>query len=1001
MIIKEIKMNNFKSHANSKITFDKGIVAIIGENGSGKSSIFEAVFFALFGVDSNFKYENIISKNRKSVRVELDFEVRGDNYKIIREYDNGGKAKLYKNGKLYASSISAVNKTVNEILGIDKNLFLNSIYIKQGEIAKFLMLKPSERMETIAKLLGIDEFEKCYQKMGEILKEYKSKLERLEGELSNKESFEQELRDMEKKLQEKIDELSKINETIKKIGKELKDAEDELSNIEKKKLQYEKFISKLEERKTALELNKQKLNTLKYDFNIITEAMKFLEDHKAEYEKYTSVVNRIEEIENKLKDLKESYENYVRLANKKDILEEDIKKLEEFINRSDYKGDLKYIEEEIDKIRNNIEKIEHIKDLIEELRTIYSEIEKIERYKKIKKEFEPYYKRYLELEKKYEELEKLNVEYAKLSQERSLVEENLKKLKIDVEKLSKEINSIDIKKVEESLKSIKEMKKMLEKLQKDKIELNKKIGELNSEISQLRKILIELEKVEGKCPLCKTPIDEKKKMELINQHKLKLSEKLKELDNIEHRINEINNEIEKLTKGIEKEEQLNNIKTIYLEKRKQLEKLTEKLKEQEKYLLQIEKRIENYKIDGKQVDEVLRDVKLEMAEIKQYYDNYLSAKRNLDEIDEEELKNKLNEIETQINGWNREKCKNEIDKLRDEEKKLIKIRDVLMEFNNKREELKKVENLLNEYHQNYRTYLTLNEELDQLKKIKQELKDIYEECTSKMSIIKNIKDRYPTEDVVSYLKDEISNVIKNIKDIEERIKYIRQKLEEINYREEEYEQAKIKVINKRDELEEYKKYEAEINTEIRYIKDSIKKLKEKLNELENISKEREKLSKFIDYLDKIRKIFGRHGFQSYLREKYVPLIQKYLNEAFEEFDLPYSFVELTKDFEVRVHTPEGVLNLENLSGGEQIAVALSLRLAIANALIGNRVECIILDEPTVFLDENRRAKLAEIFKKVKSIPQMIIITHHRELEEIADVIINVKKEGNVSKVSVS
>lgn len=174
MILKEIRMNNFKSHVNSRIKFEKGIVAIIGENGSGKSSIFEAVFFALFGAGSNFNYDTIITKGKKSVYVELDFEVNGNNYKIIREYDSGrGGAKLYKNGKPYATTISAVNKAVNEILGVDRNMFLNSIYIKQGEIAKFLSLKPSEKLETVAKLLGIDEFEKCYQKMGRLLRNMK------------------------------------------------------------------------------------------------------------------------------------------------------------------------------------------------------------------------------------------------------------------------------------------------------------------------------------------------------------------------------------------------------------------------------------------------------------------------------------------------------------------------------------------------------------------------------------------------------------------------------------------------------------------------------------------------------------------------------------------------------------------------------------------------------------------------------------------------------------
>jgi len=61
-----------------------------------------------------------------------------------------------------------------------------------------------------------------------------------------------------------------------------------------------------------------------------------------------------------------------------------------------------------------------------------------------------------------------------------------------------------------------------------------------------------------------------------------------------------------------------------------------------------------------------------------------------------------------------------------------------------------------------------------------------------------------------------------------------------------------------------------------------------------------------------------------------------------------------------------------------------------------------MDEPTTHLDEERRRELVEImksfFREGATIPQMIIITHHRELEDVADTVYRVEKVNGVSKV---
>ena len=71
MIIESIEMENFKSHSNTRVDFNTGISIIIGENGAGKSSILEAVSFALFKQYSGRKIEELVKKGREKMSVTL------------------------------------------------------------------------------------------------------------------------------------------------------------------------------------------------------------------------------------------------------------------------------------------------------------------------------------------------------------------------------------------------------------------------------------------------------------------------------------------------------------------------------------------------------------------------------------------------------------------------------------------------------------------------------------------------------------------------------------------------------------------------------------------------------------------------------------------------------------------------------------------------------------------------------------------------------------------
>ena len=214
-----------------------------------------------------------------------------------------------------------------------------------------------------------------------------------------------------------------------------------------------------------------------------------------------------------------------------------------------------------------------------------------------------------------------------------------------------------------------------------------------------------------------------------------------------------------------------------------------------------------------------------------------------------------------------------------------------------------------------------------------------------------------------------------------------------------FEKLKIKERELQGQFGDSKVREVRLESDIARIKDEIKNSKKRLMELKLKEKERRKLSKFLVLLEDIRRLFHKDELQRDLRTRALPLVESYTREIFEMFDLPYTDLELTDDFNVVLYSSHGEESVDMLSGGERIAAALALRMGIAKALSGSAMELIILDEPTIHLDSQRRQDLVEIIKKLSLVPQTIVVTHDKEFEQAADRLIVVEKVRGISKVS--
>ena len=167
-VITSIELANWKTHKSTKLEFSKGTNIIIGQMGAGKSSIMDAVSFALFGTFPSIQHRKtnisylIRSKPRQEDKatIRLSFEVNGHSYEVERNISQNSpsSATLKRDGTYLQSQPQRVTEEIEKALKIDYDLFSRAVYSQQNSLDYFLNLRSSDRKREIDNLLGLDKF---------------------------------------------------------------------------------------------------------------------------------------------------------------------------------------------------------------------------------------------------------------------------------------------------------------------------------------------------------------------------------------------------------------------------------------------------------------------------------------------------------------------------------------------------------------------------------------------------------------------------------------------------------------------------------------------------------------------------------------------------------------------------------------------------------------------------------------------------------------------------
>jgi len=110
-------------------------------------------------------------------------------------------------------------------------------------------------------------------------------------------------------------------------------------------------------------------------------------------------------------------------------------------------------------------------------------------------------------------------------------------------------------------------------------------------------------------------------------------------------------------------------------------------------------------------------------------------------------------------------------------------------------------------------------------------------------------------------------------------------------------------------------------------------------------------------------------------------------------------IEIGDDFNIFINVLGDRLPVKNASGGEKVGIAIAMRLALAELIMGRSPTTLILDEPTVYLDDERRRCIFNIISELaRSLKQVIVVTHDEAVIDIANKVIRVENRGGISVV---
>lgn len=930
MKINRIHLENYRIHDKLDVEFDSGINLLLGENGKGKSSILEAIGYALF--DSELRGGNqreAIKYGKKSAKIEIEFTgIDGEDYIVTRKIP--GSTSIYKKDNPDFQLIGKEDR-IRELCGIKgdlKGIYDNVIVAKQNEFISSFKEKDNEREKIFNKVFNTDIYKKIYEGYS---------------------------RDAVNRYEKDIEIERSSMENIAEIMEDSADIKEKLEFEKGRAKEYNSSLALLNEEKSKVKEFLNSYNTLNLEIEKLTGEINALsESIKNKNEEFTKVANSIKESEISekiVKENREKYEEYQKYSQEINILKIRKKELEKIKEECLlYEKEINSLEKLNSEIDGEIKVFENKKENNESLL-----LERKNKFFEIEKEIIDKKGKSVEYKSELSKITPLLIKLEEFEKKLEVGENNIKNFEIKLEEKLEDINKEKEKRkylmsenLENQLSELEEHEKN-KKLLEDEILKKDLLLKENEEAFEMLKT--------SYCPYLKEQCKNLDGKNIDEYFKDKREKYIKEIEEKKNTIKEINNKLINKNEIMEKIIRLDTLSKEIDEK--EVEFIQEKLKlETGKSKIENEKlKLKNFKLENN------IESKEKLSEIK------ITLKTKIDSLDllkSEEIKGG---IEKEIENLN----KNINIELKNIEEKKIVIKENIKTLEEKR-------NFLNENKIFSNELITINTNIDKLEK--------------KTNSLERSSNLYLENYKKAMEKNELEKNLENIKIIIEnnQIKF-KEKSTLLELKRKDIESIELEKIQKKDEkitsdIEEIREKLGAVNSEVETLKKKLDEVKKYEDLLKNKRKYLEKLNMKLEltkiFREKIKSM-GKEVSKNMLKEIEILATENFRKITGRGEKIAWSNEDKNK-YVVFLDGDRGELKFEQLSGGEQVAVAISIRGAMSELFTESKFS--IFDEPTNNLDTERRRSLADSIGEIlKNLEQSIIVTHDDTFREMAQKVI--------------
>lgn len=250
MIPLRVYVKGFMSYRDAaELSFDgSSLWMLTGCNGAGKSAIFDAMTFALYGVHrlGKQKAKELINHQSDNLVVEFDFAIDTAIYRVKRTVQRKGRPSfqafcLDKTGKpspIAETDVEEGLKTwLNRLLGIDEKAFTRAVILQQGKSDALLEAQPEEKYRILSQLIDLSAYKKLYEQADELQKQHKQSAASSQRQLQQIEPVNE-------------DQITVLEHTIAQAKDTLKQLQARLERLTELKVYAKRWVSLCGEQQT-------------------------------------------------------------------------------------------------------------------------------------------------------------------------------------------------------------------------------------------------------------------------------------------------------------------------------------------------------------------------------------------------------------------------------------------------------------------------------------------------------------------------------------------------------------------------------------------------------------------------------------------------------------------------------------------------------------------------------------------------------------------------------